>query len=66
MANRIVQFVKRSGWEPTVEKNTIDILEENGVEGTEIEAIIWRYGHITVTVLCSFHHLPLPIPIPNP
>ena len=45
--------VKKLGWDPSAEKNVIEILEENNIPGQSIEALIWRCtfpqsdGHIT-------------------
>jgi hypothetical protein len=35
-------MIKESGWEVHVEKNVADILEENGIQLSAINAIIWR------------------------
>lgn len=37
--NRIIA----AGWTVTSEKHTVQILEENGVRGEEINSVIWRY-----------------------
>lgn len=34
--------VKNLGWQPSAEKNVIEILEENNIPGKSIEALIWR------------------------
>lgn len=31
------------GWDISAQKNTIDILEANGISGSKINSIIWRY-----------------------
>ena len=36
--------VKKLGWQPSAEKNVIEILEENNIPGQSIEALIWRYS----------------------
>ena len=43
MAPAIVKMVKKAKWGVEVEKNTIQVLEEGGVQGKHIEAVIWRY-----------------------
>jgi phage terminase large subunit GpA-like protein len=42
MAGPAVEGIKHVGAEVTVEKNVVEILEDNGIKGEEIEAIIWR------------------------
>lgn len=42
LAGPIVNLIQSLGWEVKVEKNMIEILEENGVKRNDIEAIIWR------------------------
>ena len=32
-----------AGWKVSAEKNTVQILEENGISGQEINSIIWRF-----------------------
>lgn len=38
----IVDYLPSTGYEIQVSKNVVDILEENGVKGEEIDAVIWR------------------------
>jgi hypothetical protein len=42
LASPILKLMQGLGWKVNVEKNMIEILEENGVKGEDIEAIIWR------------------------
>ena len=42
---RIVDRIKSGGWKVTVEKDVREQLEENGVKGESIEAIIWSHWH---------------------
>jgi hypothetical protein len=41
----IARRIGKMGWKLTVERNVIEILNEHGVKGEDIEAIIWRYGY---------------------
>jgi len=34
--------LKRLGWDIKVEKNVVEILEEHGVRGADVESVIWR------------------------
>ncbi|KAL1955028.1 hypothetical protein VTO42DRAFT_319 [Malbranchea cinnamomea] len=40
---RIAQYIPTTGYTINVEKNVIDILEEHGIQGKDIEAVVWRY-----------------------
>jgi glyoxylase-like metal-dependent hydrolase (beta-lactamase superfamily II) len=42
---RIVSRITEGGWKVTVEKGVREQLEENGVKGENIEAIIWSHWH---------------------
>ena len=42
MAPVIVQLLTDRGWEVSVQKNTSEILEENGYKLDSIGSIIWR------------------------
>ena len=42
MAGPVIQRIKDNGFSVAVEKNVIDILEEQGMKGGEVEAVIWR------------------------
>ena len=37
-----VARIKRGGWEPNVEKNVAEVLDDGGVPRGSIEAVIWR------------------------
>lgn len=37
-----VEMIRDEGWDVRVEKDVNEILEEGGVSGGDIEAIIWR------------------------
>jgi hypothetical protein len=51
MAGPVVKMIKAQGWEVKVEKNISEILEEEeGIKGLDVEAIIWRYIHMTVLI----------------
>lgn len=50
MAGPVVKMIKAQGWEVKVEKNISEILEEEGIKGLDVEAIIWRYVHMTVLI----------------
>ena len=41
--------VKQLGWQPSAEKNVIEILEEDNIPGASIEALIWRYSFSRVS-----------------
>lgn len=45
MAPRIVDRMKNGGWKVTVKQGVREQLEANGVEGKDIEAIIWSHWH---------------------
>lgn len=45
MAKPTVDQIDAVGFNVQVEKNVIDILEENGLKGSDIEAIIWSHWH---------------------
>lgn len=42
MAPSITDFIKGSGWKISVQKEVIDILQEQGIQGSDINSIIWR------------------------
>lgn len=42
MAPSVVKRLKTNGWGVNVQKPSVDLLKEGGVEPTEIEAIVWR------------------------
>ncbi|KAL2216617.1 beta-lactamase-like protein [Thermoascus aurantiacus ATCC 26904] len=37
--------LKRLGWDIKVEKNVVEILEEHGVRGADVESMIWSHWH---------------------
>lgn len=41
-APKIAEYIPTTKYNIQVTKNVIDILEENGIKGEEIEAVIWR------------------------
>jgi len=41
-APKIRDYIPTTGYNIDVTKDVSDILEENGIKGTEIEAVIWR------------------------
>ncbi|KAK9321090.1 beta-lactamase-like protein [Lipomyces orientalis] len=41
----VQKFLADFGWEITVQKNISEILEENGVPSSTIEAVIWSHHH---------------------
>ena len=43
--------VKDLGWQPSAEKNVIEILEENNIPGRSIEALIWRYLQSSIRIM---------------
>lgn len=46
MAPRITEPLKARGWEITVEKEVPEIVGEQGIRTTDINAVIWRWvGH---------------------
>lgn len=45
MAPAIVDRIKWGGWKIVVQKGVREILEENGVNGKDIEAIVWSHWH---------------------
>ncbi|KAL9094684.1 MAG: hypothetical protein Q9165_002954 [Trypethelium subeluteriae] len=45
MAPKIVNLIQKGGWSVTVEKNVSDILVENNVALSDIEAIVWSHHH---------------------
>ncbi|KAK9371441.1 beta-lactamase-like protein [Lipomyces chichibuensis] len=48
-------FLAQFGWEITVQKNVSEILEENGVPSSTIEAVIWSHHHFDhVGDMCTF------------
>lgn len=38
----IADYIPTTNYDIQVKKNVVDILEENGITGSEIEAVIWR------------------------
>lgn len=38
----IADYIPTTNYDIRVTKNVVDILEENGITGSEIEAVIWR------------------------
>lgn len=42
-APAIANYIPTTNYDLRVTKNVIDILGESGIEGKEIEAVIWRY-----------------------
>ena len=42
-APKIAQYIPTTKYTIEVTKNVIDILEESGINGEEIQAVIWRY-----------------------
>lgn len=42
---RISDRMKKGGWKVKVDKHVREILEENGVQGKDIESIIWSHWH---------------------
>ena len=42
-APALTERLQKGGWKVEVEKGVQEILEENGVEPGEIDAIIWRF-----------------------
>jgi len=38
----IADYLPTTNYDIQVTKNVVDILEENGIKGSEIEAVIWR------------------------
>ena len=47
----ISNYIPTRNYTIEVTKNVIDVLEEEGVKGESIEAVIWRY---IVTIILSF------------
>ncbi|KAF2232483.1 Metallo-hydrolase/oxidoreductase [Viridothelium virens] len=45
MAPKIVNMIQKAGWSVTVEKNVSDILIENDIPLTDVEAIVWSHHH---------------------
>lgn len=45
LAPVVVETIKRYGWDVSAQKGVREILEENGVNGSDIEAIIWSHFH---------------------
>lgn len=43
-APTVSDTLRTRGWDISVEKEVIDVLQANGIESSEINAIIWRYG----------------------
>lgn len=41
-APSIATYIPTTNYDIQVKKNVIDILEENGIPGNEVEAVIWR------------------------
>lgn len=48
-APRIATYIPTTNYDIQCEKNVIDILQEHGVEGKDIEAVIWRQVMRTAT-----------------
>lgn len=48
----IADYLPTTKYNIEVEKNVVDILEENGVAAAQVEAVIWRY------MGCSSSHIP--------
>ncbi|KAJ5261444.1 hypothetical protein N7478_012039 [Penicillium angulare] len=44
-APKIAQYIPTTGYNIEVTKNVIDILEESGIKGKDIEAVIWSHWH---------------------
>ena len=44
-APALVSRIKQGGWGVSVEKDVATILEENGIQGKDIEGIIWSHYH---------------------
>jgi hypothetical protein len=42
MAAAVVGLIKENGWTVRVERGVSEILESEGMEGREIEAVVWR------------------------
>jgi glyoxylase-like metal-dependent hydrolase (beta-lactamase superfamily II) len=45
LSPRIIARMKAGNWQVTVQKDVREQLEENGINGKEIEAIIWSHWH---------------------
>lgn len=41
----IANYIPTTNYNIQVEKNVVDILEENGISGESINAVIWRYAN---------------------
>lgn len=44
-APKVAEYIPTTKYNIEVTKNVVDILEENGVQGRDIEAVIWRYDN---------------------
>lgn len=50
----IANYIPTTNYDIQVTKNVVDILEENGVAGSEIEAVIWRWANIHLRPRIAF------------
>lgn len=57
----IANYIPTRNYTIEVEKNVIDILEEEGIKGDSIEAVIWRYVITYCVPIRSSNYLPTDI-----
>lgn len=46
----VIDMIKEFGWSVEVEKDVAEILEEHGVLTGGVEAIIWRYVYVGLSI----------------
>lgn len=45
MSPKVYKMITQPGWDMTAQKNVAEILEENGVSPSQIEAVVWSHWH---------------------